>query len=466
MKKTISVLLSGIICASSMTIFPMENPSAEELTIQAEDCILNGCSVGNYGEGYDGSRYVELIDEVNDGMTAKFNVSAGMHTFKIRYSQGEYDSNTLSLYVNSEFVKQLEFKHTGGWNVSWADAYVQLSELPEGDLDFELRYDEGDGNVDIDYIKCTDNGIIAEDPGLFDEFDNNKTVFTTTDGKFDFVVGRDPHLCATITDYNESSADIAINNMVEDIRVTRTAIDLSGRNDINSVTYTGLTMPELGISGSFAGCANMKRFTVLPELCSDDENNPENCRIAVSASFENCTSLTSVSFPACFPLYYTSLCSSIGANTFRNCTSLPEISLDGYWEIGEAAFAGCTSLNKVVLTKETNSIGDYAFGYIQNEDGSYSRYEGLTIYGVPGTVSERYANDNDIPFVSIDVSGDINCDGKFEVSDFVCMSKYVNCSDECDIISQGVINGDLTEDGNVNVFDLIAARRKLLNNTH
>lgn len=227
---------------------------------------------------------MEFINEIGDSMTAVFDIEAGLHTLKFRYSQGEYSTNTLSLYINSEFVKQLEFDYSGDWDVSWADVYVQLADLPMGELTVELRYCEGDGNVDIDYIECSENGIIVADSTLYDELDNGSTLFTSHDGDFDFVVKRDPHLCASITDYNSSAEDIFINNTIEGLRVTSTEIDLSERNDIHSVKFGGSSLPELAIKGSFSDCSELETFTVLPELSDEwrqsylnSTSAPEEC---------------------------------------------------------------------------------------------------------------------------------------------------------------------------------------------
>ena len=471
MNKKIPILITGMICIFSISTYEIKADIINDtgIIIQSEACTLNGCSVGTYGEGYEGGGYVEFIDEIGDSMTAAFDIEAGLHTLRFRYSQGEYGTNTLSLYINSKFVKQLEFDYTGDWDVSWSDVYVQFADLPEGELSVELRYAEGDGNVDIDYIQCSENGIVAVDGSLYEEFDNRSTVFTSHDGYFDFVVGRDPHLCAHITDYNVSSENVFINNTVEGLRVTSTEIDLSGQNNIHSVTYGGSSLPELCIMGSFSDCSEMEAFTVLPELSDqwrqsyfDNTSTPCECRTSVTASFENCISLKKVDLPACFPSYYTDWGSKIGAYTFKNCSSLPEITLDGYWTIGEGAFVGCTVLDSVILTKEITSIGEYAFGYTENEDGTISRYDGITIYGVPKTAAEAYALENNIPFVSIDVDGDANCDGEFGIADLVFMNGYMLKNNGNVMNSQGADNADYTGDGILNSFDIIKMRSSLI----
>ena len=81
-------------------------------------------------------------------------------------------------------------------------------------------------------------------------------------------------------------------------------------------------------------------------VASDDEF--ETIRIA---AFYGCTSLASVSFPAC---------TMIGDSAFRSCTSLTVASFPVCSRIGGSAFYGCTSLT-VASFPACTSIGSSAF---------------------------------------------------------------------------------------------------------
>ena len=70
-----------------------------------------------------------------------------------------------------------------------------------------------------------------------------------------------------------------------------------------------------------------------------------------SNAFQNCTSLTEVSFPNV---------TSIGRNAFQQCASLTEVSFPNVTSIGSNAFYSCTSLTEVSFPKVT-SIGSNAF---------------------------------------------------------------------------------------------------------
>ena len=96
-------------------------------------------------------------------------------------------------------------------------------------------------------------------------------------------------------------------------------------------------------------------------------------------SFQNCTSLTSVTFGE------NSQLTSIGIAAFYGCTSLTSIKIpDSVTSIGEYAFCGCTSLTSVTFgeNSQLTSIGVYAF-----EDCS-----GLTSITIPFVGASRDAS--------------------------------------------------------------------------
>ncbi len=67
-----------------------------------------------------------------------------------------------------------------------------------------------------------------------------------------------------------------------------------------------------------------------------------------------------------------------------------EIVIDnGISHIGDRSFYNCISAQKVVIPESVTSIGEYAF----------KNCDLITIYGVPGSYAETYANENSIPFV-------------------------------------------------------------------
>lgn len=283
----------------------------------------------------------------------------------------------------------------------------------------------------------------------------------TQDGQFGYQVERDPHLCAVVREYHGTGGDVYVPDVLDRLRISYSYLDFARRDDIDSVTYGG-TANMLGIWGSYANCTNLESFAVnsgysdaLMESYFPGGEIPYESRgsVSVYSSFENCSNLKSVQLPE----ITMNMHNHIAEYVFKNCTALPEITLNGYWNVDEGAFLGCTALTKAVFNENIQSIGDYALGYVENEDGTFSRYDGLTIYGISGTAAETYALENDIPFVDISVSGDITGDGTVSVSDVVLLSRYL--TGQVTITESRMQLADLSGDGKINAVDLTMLKR-------
>ena len=82
---------------------------------------------------------------------------------------------------------------------------------------------------------------------------------------------------------------------------------------------------------------------------------------------------------------------SIGARAFDGCESLAEVILpDGATEIGSGAFYNCSSLKRVTIPESVRRIGKRAFDNCPN----------LTIHAPAGSVAEKYAKEDNIPFIA------------------------------------------------------------------
>lgn len=107
----------------------------------------------------------------------------------------------------------------------------------------------------------------------------------------------------------------------------------------------------------------------------------------------------------------------IGCNAFMDCTELHLLTIGtGLIKIGNSAFFGCKSLKRVILPKSVSEIGDHAFllcdqleyviilGDTKRITGNISNFFNTsvsTIYGVPGSWSQDYANEMKINFIPI-----------------------------------------------------------------
>ena len=106
---------------------------------------------------------------------------------------------------------------------------------------------------------------------------------------------------------------------------------------------------------------------------------------------------------------------SIGEWSFKGCTSLKSITIpDSVTIIGECAFSECTSLESITIPNSVISIEDEAFGGCKNlksviipgsvttigEDVFWGCTKLESLIGVPGSYAEKWAEENNIPFIT------------------------------------------------------------------
>lgn len=250
---------------------------------------------------------------------------------------------------------------------------------------------------------------------------------------------------------------------------------------------------------AFSTCRNLKKI-----------NFPENLKYLGTRAFVGCSSLNDIeidcpkleilrdTFCDCSALTSAKLnVKAIGESAFDSCSKLKNISFgESVTRLGESAFKNCEKLETIVLQKETKSIGQAAFlysnvkaivipptvkaietlpmkkpmeylsiGIIENfplTDKPVCTFNSdCIIYGYKDTEAERYANEWNLEFVTLEsVTGDLNFDGEFNISDVVTLQKYL-------VKKEGFTNeqwklADLNNDGTVNVFDVIILKRRIL----
>lgn len=82
---------------------------------------------------------------------------------------------------------------------------------------------------------------------------------------------------------------------------------------------------------------------------------------------------------------------SIGDSAFSFCKNLLSITIPNTVSIiGGEAFYMCENLQSVTIPDSVTSISDSAFDYCYQ----------LTIHGAAGSYAERYAKQNNIPFIA------------------------------------------------------------------
>ena len=82
------------------------------------------------------------------------------------------------------------------------------------------------------------------------------------------------------------------------------------------------------------------------------------------------------------------------------------------------------------------------------------------IHGFKGSTAEVYAEMYGIKFMNIEQSGDVNADGEFNVADLVMMSRYIYGMTTFE--ERQIASADLNGDGNVDIFDMVEFRKKIL----
>lgn len=131
----------------------------------------------------------------------------------------------------------------------------------------------------------------------------------------------------------------------------------------------------------------------------------EKIQIIGEAAFSGCDMLTEINLPDSLK--------QIGRSAFADCGMLEKIRLsNGLTEIPAYAFDLCGSLKEITLPYRIASIGDRAFTNCVKltgitipratktiADQVFSYPSKMTIYGVPGTYAETYANNKGIKFV-------------------------------------------------------------------
>jgi hypothetical protein len=174
-----------------------------------------------------------------------------------------------------------------------------------------------------------------------------------------------------------------------------TAIEDFGFRECANLTSVKLPDSIVKIGwGAFYNCENLQSINI-----------PNSVKTFRDYAFSGCKSLTSINIPngitgigectfqQCIKfteIVLPNSVRSIGDYAFSGCANLKSITMPfNITSIGERAFWGCGSLSEVTLPPSVTSIGKDAFDQCVN----------LTIYGEKGSLAEKYAKDNKIPFV-------------------------------------------------------------------
>ena len=136
----------------------------------------------------------------------------------------------------------------------------------------------------------------------------------------------------------------------------------------NCTSLTSLSFYEKAVIGdeAFKGCTGLTSITLPLGITSIGAGVFENCTGLTTATLTN--TLTGVSdrmFKGCTHLTSVTIpygVKTIGDEAFKGCTSLTSVTIpSSVTSIGAGAFDGCTSLRTVTMPSQVTSIGDDAF---------------------------------------------------------------------------------------------------------
>ena len=328
------------------------------------------------------------------------------------------------------------------------------------------------------YYNVTDTGEI--EIARCYEYVRKVNIPIEIDGKFVTSIGKEAFFnCTglteiTIPDSVTSIEDYAFSNCTSLTEITIP----DSVTSIGECVFSGCTgLTEITIPDSvkyigeeaFKDCTNLKSITFLGSKTGIKEGAFSNCDADIKFTTEdtygqegevvsvatNVTQLTVKHKEGKIP-----------AGAYKDGKRLKEVTLEeGITLIEDDAFANCDNLEKIVIPKSVTGIHYMAFTYDTK----------LTMYGYKDTYAERYAEMFGFPFVALDdsdtppvttttttsttettpttaapitgglVCGDINLDGRVDITDAVLLNKF--CSGAITLDDTAKKNADCNGDG-------------------
>lgn len=180
---------------------------------------------------------------------------------------------------------------------------------------------------------------------------------------------------------------------------------------------------------------NLAAYTFYNCQKLEEVNLPDTLEAVREYAFYNCDSLKEIKLPekvSCIEGYAFYDCDTLetvtmptaltelGKFAFAECDSLKNVTIgEGITTIPQKAFYNCIALEEVVVPYKVTSIGQYAFGndpklakitiprsVTSIDETAFSYKNVMSIYGVPGTYAQTYADTYGYQFVSNEVKAE------------------------------------------------------------
>ena len=235
----------------------------------------------------------------------------------------------------------------------WAFGYY----FEDGNIDARVAFDD----FTINYTKHTAGHLYAVENGFTDEGCLIYTVNADGTLEIDKYVGND-----TIF---EIPAEIG----------GKKVTSIGYKAFENRTSLTNATIPD-GVTHidecAFQGCSSLTDIAL-----------PDSLTIIDSYAFNNCVMLTSITIP--------NGVTRIEWATFYGCSALTDLVLpDSVTYIGYKVFFDCPSLKTVTIPASVTDIGEYAFGYHDDDNWNLAKIDGFKINYTKNTWGHYYAKQN------------------------------------------------------------------------
>ena len=257
---------------------------------------------------------------------------------------------------------------------------------------------------------------------------------------------------ATITSYNLNEMNVTVPEKLGGARVKYIDSDAFYAKRLKSLSLPN-TILSIG-DNAFAYCKNLRDVEIYKTAAYQ---KPALMNIGDGA-FKNCRELETLELSDFDNL------KTIGTKAFLNCVNYRPI---GWWigslpvsltSIGDYAFLGCRVYYYQAFNRNI-TIGKCAIGFRYDENNNIVRtdtsddpgLQPVTIYGFNRSTAQKYANDSHLNFRLYDYYGDVNLDGKINITDVTLTQKAI--AKLVKLNSEQARNADIDTNGVVNIKD-------------